>query len=331
MNNGHEEGSMQAIVFDRYGSPDVLELKEIDKPVAKDDQVLVRIRASSVNPIDWHRLRGHPYFVRGSEGLRAPKNTGLGADFAGTVEAVGADVTHVQPGDEVFGMSIKTLAEYAAVSGEGVAQKPSSLTFEQAAAVPLAALTALQGLRDTGGITSGENVLVNGAAGGVGTFAVQIAKSFGAEVTGVCSTRNVELVRSIGADHVVDYTREDFTRDGRRYDLILDAVANRSLRALRRALTPDGVVAVAGAAHGRSGGRPVLFVVRAVLTKRFRSQTIAPYLTRRSREDLLFVRELIEAGKVTPVIDRSYPLTSVAEAIRYLETGRARGKVVVTV
>ena len=322
---------MKAIVFDRYGSPDVLELTESDKPVAKDDQVLVRIRAASVNPLDWHRLRGHPYFVRGSEGLRAPKNTGLGADFAGTVEVVGKDVAHVRVGDEVFGMSIRTLAEHAAVSGEGAVQKPANLTFEEAAAVPLAALTALQGLRDKGGIQSGQKVLVNGAAGGVGTFAVQIAKSFGAEVTGVCSTRNVELVRSLGADHVVDYTREDFTRGAERYDLVLDAVANRSLRALGRVLTPDGVVAVAGAAHGRSGGKPMFFVVRAVLTKRFRNNTIAPYLTRRSRDDLVFLKELIEAGKVKPVVDRSYPLADAAEAIRYLEQGHAQGKVVITV
>ena len=322
---------MKAIVYERYGSPDVIELKEIDKPVPKDDQVLVRVHAASVNPIDWHRLRGQPYFVRPSEGLRRPKNTGLGADVAGRVEAVGRDVTHVQPGDDVYGMSIRTLAEYVAVSGEGVVPKPANLTFEQAAAVPLAALTALQGLRDKGGIEAGQNVLVNGAAGGVGTFAVQIAKSFGAHVTGVCSTRNVELVRSLGADHVVDYTREDFTRSGQRYDLILDAVANRSLTALRRVLTPDGVVAVAGAAKGRSGGRPVLFVVRAVLTRRFLSQTIAPYLAERNRDDLMFVKELIEAGEVTPVIDRQYPLSEVPEAIRYLEEGHAQGKVVITV
>ena len=322
---------MQAIVFDRYGSPDVLELREIDRPAPKDDQVLVRVEAASVNPIDWHRLRGQPVFIRPSEGFLKPKNTGLGADFAGRVEAVGRDVTHVRPGDEVYGMSVRTLAEYVAVSGEGVVPKPANLTMEEAAAVPVAALTALQGLRDTGGIEPGERVLVNGAAGGVGTFAVQLAKSFGAEVTGVCSTPNVELVRALGADHVIDYTREDFTRGERRYDLILDAVANRSLRALRRVLTPDGVVAIAGAAKGRSGGKPVLFVVRAVLTKRLVSQKLAPYMTKRSRDDFLLLNELIEAGKVKPVIDRTYPLAEAAEAIRYLEAGHARGKVVVTV
>src|SRR5688500_8092533 len=233
---------MKAIVFERYGSPDVVELQEIDTPAPKDDQVLVRVHAASVNPIDWHRLRGHPYFVRGSEGLTKPKNTGLGADFAGRVEAVGRDVTHVRPGDEVFGMSIRTLAEYVAVSGEGVVPKPANLTFEQAAAVPLAALTALQGLRDKGGIQAGQQVLVNGAAGGVGTCAVQVAKAFGAEVTAVCSTRNVERVGSLGADHVVDYTREDFTRGDTRYDLLLDVAGSRSWREYARVLAPDATV-----------------------------------------------------------------------------------------
>ncbi|HEU5142474.1 MAG TPA: NAD(P)-dependent alcohol dehydrogenase [Solirubrobacterales bacterium] len=322
---------MKAIVYDRYGSPAVLQLREIDRPVPKDDQVLVRVNASSVNPIDWHRLRGQPYFMRGSEGLRRPKNDGLGADLAGRVEAVGRDVTLLQPGDEVFGMSIRTLAEYAAVPEKGVVQKPANLTFEQAAAVPLAALTALQGLRDKGGIEAGQNVLVNGAAGGVGTFAVQLAKAFGAEVTGVCSTRNAELVRSIGADHVVDYTREDFTRSGQRYDLILDAVANRSLSSLRRATKPDGVLALAGGAKGRTGGKPILFLLGAVLMRRFVSQTVAPYLTTRKRDDLLLLKELIETGQVTPVIDRSYSLSEAPEAIRYLEQGHARGKVVITV
>jgi NADPH:quinone reductase-like Zn-dependent oxidoreductase len=276
-------------------------------------------------------MRGEPYFVRASEGLTKPKNTGLGADVAGRVEAVGRNVTHVQPGDDVFGMSIKTCAEYVCVSEQGIAQKPANLTFEDAAAVPLAALTALQGLRDKGGIQPGQKVLINGAAGGVGTFAVQIAKSFGADVAGVCSTRNVEMVRSIGADHVVDYTQEDFTRSGQRYDLILDAVANRSLSALRRALKSDGTLVLAGAARGRSGGRPVLFLVRALLMGRFVSQTVVTYLARRSRDDLVLLKELIEAGKVTPVIDRTYPLSEVPEAIRYLEEGHARGKVVITV
>jgi NADPH:quinone reductase-like Zn-dependent oxidoreductase len=325
------ENVVKAIVFEKYGSPDVLELKEIETPVVGDDQVLVKVHASSVNPIDWHRMRGEPYFVRGSEGLRKPKNTGLGADVAGRVEAVGRNVTQFQPGDHVFGMSIKTLAEYVRLAPEGIAPKPANLTFEEAAAVPLAALTALQGLRDKGGIQPGQKVLINGAAGGVGTFAVQIAKSLGAEVTGVCSTRNLELVRSIGADHVVDYTQEDFTRSGQRYDLILDAVCNRSLSALRRVLKPDGTLVLAGAAKGRSGGRPVLRLLRAVLMGRFVSQTVAPYMAKRSRDDLVLLKELIETGKVTPVIDRSYPLSEVPEAIRYLEQGHAQGKVVITV
>ena len=322
---------MKAIVYDRYGSPDVLEQKEIETPAVADDQVLVKVHAASVNPVDWHRMRGEPWFMRTSEGLAKPKNAGLGADVAGRVEAVGRNVTYFQPGDAVFGMSIKTCAEYVRVSEQGVAQKPANLTFEEAAAVPVAALTALQGLRDKGGIQPGQKVLINGAAGGVGTFAVQIAKSFGADVTGVCSTRNVEMVGSIGADHVVDYTQEDFTRSGRRYDLILDAVANRSLSALRRALKPDGTLVLAGAAKGRSGGRPLLFLVRAVLMRRFVSQTVVPYMAKRSRDDLVLLKELIEAGKVTPVIDRSYPLSEVPEAIRYLEEGHAQGKVVITV
>jgi NADPH:quinone reductase-like Zn-dependent oxidoreductase len=321
---------MKAIVFHRYGSPDVLELKEIDTPVPGDDQVLVRVHAASVNPVDWHRMRGQPYFMRASEGLAKPKNTGLGVDVAGRVDAVGRNVTHFQPGDDVFGMSIKTCSEYVRASEQGIAHKPDNLTFEEAAAVPLAALTALQGLRDKGRIQPGQKVLINGAAGGVGTFAVQIAKSFGADVTGVCSTRNVELVRSIGADHVVDYTQEDFTRSGQRYDLILDAVANRSVSALRRALKPDGTLVLVGAAKGRSGGRPVLFLLRAVLMGRFVSQEVGPYMARRSRDDLVLLKELIEARKVTPVIDRSYPLGEVPAAIRYLEEGHAQGKVVIT-
>jgi NADPH:quinone reductase-like Zn-dependent oxidoreductase len=264
------------------------------------------------------------------EGLRKPKNGGIGADLAGTVEEVGRNVTQVRPGDEVFGMGIRTLAEYAAVAGDGVAPKPVNATFEEAAAVPLAALTALQGLRK-GGLEAGQGVLINGAAGGVGTFAVQIAKASGADVTGVCSTGNLELVRSIGADHVLDYTQEDFTRGGRRYDLVFDAVANHSLPALRRATKPDGAIVWVGAAKGGSGGRPLLRFVGALLRRRFVSQNVVVFLTERDRDDLIFMKELIEAGKVTPVIDRGFPLSETAQAIRHLETGRARGKVVVTI
>jgi NADPH:quinone reductase-like Zn-dependent oxidoreductase len=321
---------MKAIVFDRYGSPDVLELRDVEVPMPKDDQVLVRVHAASVNPLDWHRLRGQPLFMRGSEGWRAPKNPQLGADLAGTVEAVGRDVTELQPGDEVFGMSIRTLAEYAAVSTEGLAPKPASATFEQTAAVPLAALTALQALRK-GEVGAGQSVLVNGASGGIGTFAVQLAKALGADVTGVCSTRNVELVRSLGADDVVDYTQEDFSKRGTRHDVVVDLVMNRSLRALRRATREEGAIVLVGAAKGSSGGRPMLRFVRALVGRRFASQRVSNFLTKRSRDDLLFVKELIEAGKVTPVIDRTYPLADTAEAMRYLEEGHARGKVVVAI
>ncbi|HEX9379550.1 MAG TPA: NAD(P)-dependent alcohol dehydrogenase [Gaiellaceae bacterium] len=322
---------MKAIVFQRYGSPDVLELKEIETPVVKDDQVLVRVQAASVNPLDWHNMRGMPYLVRASEGLAKPKNTGLGADLAGRVEAVGKDVTQFQPGDEVFGMSIRTLAEYVSVSDQGVVAKPADLTFEQAAAVPLAALTALQGLRDKGQITPGQKVLVNGAAGGVGTFAVQIAKSFGAEVTGVCSTRNVDLVRSIGADHVIDYTQQDFTRNGQRYDLIFDSAGYRSLSDCRRVLGSNGILVMCGAGNGRSSFRIMARMLSALLVSRFGRQKLVPFMAKRSRDDLILLKELIETGKVTPVIDRSYPLSGVPEAIRYLEEGHARGKVVITV
>ena len=322
---------MKAIVFERYGAPDVLELRELDTPHANDDQVLVRVRAASVNPIDWHRLRGQPLFVRGSEGFRRPKNTGLGADVCGTVEQVGRDVSALKPGDEVFGMSIRTLAEYAAVAADGLVAKPANLTFEQAAAVPLAALTAAQALRRAGELEPGRSVLVNGASGGVGTFAVQIAKALGADVTAVCSARNVELVQSLGADEVVDYTREDFTKRGSRYDLVVDTVMNRSLGALRRVAKEDAAIVLVGAAKGRSGGRPMLRFVRAMLGKRFASQQVLSFLTERNRDDLLLLKELIEAGKVMPAIDRTYPLAETADAIRYLEQGHARGKVVVAV
>jgi NADPH:quinone reductase-like Zn-dependent oxidoreductase len=321
---------MKAIVCHRYGSPDVLELEEIDTPVAGDDQVLVRVQAASANPVDWHRMRGLPNFMRLSEGLAKPKNPGLGADVAGRVEAVGGNVTQFQPGDEVFGMSIRTLAEYVCVSDQGVVPKPANLTFEQAAAVPVAAITALQGLRDKGRIEAGQKVLINGASGGVGTFAVQIAKSFGAEVTGVCSTKNVDLVRSIGADHVIDYTQEDFTRNGQRYDLIFDSAGYRSLSDCKRALGPDGILVIVGAGDGRSSLRILARMLNALLLSRFGRQKLVPLMAKRNKDDLIVLKELIEAGKVTPVIDRSYPLSEVPEAIRYLEAGHARGKVVIT-
>ena len=321
---------MKAIVFHTYGSPDVLELREIDTPVPDDDQVLVRVRAASVNALDWHHIRGEPYAMRATEGLTKPKNTGVGADLAGVVEAVGANVTHVHPGDEVFGMSIKTCAEAVCVGGEGVVPKPANVTFEQAAAVPVAALTALQGLRDKGQIQSGQKVLINGASGGVGTFAVQLAKTFGADVTGVCSTRNVDLVRSLGADRVVDYTQEDFSRSAERYDMLFDAAGNRSLSDCRRILSPKGILVLVGAAEGRWIG-PLARPVKALAMSPFVSQTLLFFVAKRNQPDLIVLKDLLEAGTIAPVIDRSYPLSDVPDAIRYLEEGHARGKVVITI
>ena len=322
---------MKAIVYRHYGSPDVLELEEIERPIPGDDAVLVRVRAASVNPLDWHFMRGEPYLVRAMAGLRRPKLTRLGADLAGQVEAAGRNVTRFRPGDEVFGGGRGAFAEYVCVGEKALAPKPTSLTFEQAAAVPVAALTALQALRDKGRLQPGQTVLINGAAGGVGTFAVQIAKSFGAEVTAVCSTRNVDRVRSIGADHVVDYTRDDFTRSGRRYDLILDAVGNVPLSALSRVMSPSGIcVGVGGSGGGRWIG-PMAGLLGALVWSRFRSQKVRPMLASVNHQDLVVLKELIEAGKVTPVIDRSYRLSEVPEAIRYLEEGHARGKVVIAV
>jgi NADPH:quinone reductase-like Zn-dependent oxidoreductase len=317
---------MKAVVYHSYGPPDVLRLEEVDKPTPSDNEVLVKVHTASANPADWHLMRADPFLARFANGLRKPKNTRLGADVAGRIEAVGSNVRQLQVGDEVFGeLSLKALgsfAEYVCASEELLALKPANLTFEQAAAVPLAAFTALQGLRDKGQIREGQKVLINGASGGVGTFAVQIAKSFGAEVTGVCSSRNLEMVRSIGADHVIDYTQTDFTAAGPQYDLIFDAVGNRSVADLKRALRPGGICSVAGFSSMSRllqtvllGGRRVGLMKTATANK----------------EDLLTIRELLEAGKVVPVIDRAYPLSEIAEAIRYLETGRARGKVVITV
>jgi NADPH:quinone reductase-like Zn-dependent oxidoreductase len=323
---------MKAIVQETYGSPDVLELQEIQKPVIDgDDGVLVRVRAASVNPLDWHFMRGLPYFARiMGMGLRRPKDIVRGVDVAGQVEAVGESVKHVHPGDEVFGECTGAFAEYVCGREKSFAPKPEGLTFEQAAVVPVAGCTALQGLRDRGQIGPGQTVLINGASGGVGTFAVQLAKAFGAQVTGVCSTRNVDLVRSIGAHQVVDYTREDFTQGGQRYDLILDLVGNRSLSDLRRALTPKGTLILAGAESGR-WLEPLPRLLSALVLSRFVGQRLVPFLAKVSKEDLVVLKELIEAGKVTPVIDRTYPLSEVPEGIRYLEAGHARGKVVITV
>jgi NADPH:quinone reductase-like Zn-dependent oxidoreductase len=326
---------MKAIVRDKYGPPDVLELEDIDKPVPGDDEVLVRVHATSVNPADWHLLRGEPYIARLQLGLRKPKDRVLGCDVAGRLEAVGKDVTMLRAGDEVFGSpfmhGLGAFAEYVCVSEGLLASKPATLSFEQAATVPLAAMTALQGLRDHGRIEVGHRVLIVGASGGVGTFAVQIAKYFDAEVTGVCSTRNVEMVRSLGADHVIDYTREDFTQSGQKYDLIFQLAGTRSPSECRRALTSDGTLVLSS---GESDGRwigPVDRIIKALVLSPFVSEKLASFTVKPDRDDLQFLRQLIEAGKLTPVIDSTYPLAEVPEAIRYLEKGHARGKVVITV
>jgi len=321
---------MRAIVYTEYGSPDVLQFTEVAKPTPKADEVLIRVLAASVNPLDWHFMRGTPYLVRIMAGLRKPKVTRLGVDVAGQVEAVGENLTQFQPGDEVFGGCKGAFAEYVCASERSLVLKPANVTFEQAAAVNVAAISALQGLRDKGQIQRGQKVLINGAAGGVGTFAVQIAKAFGADVTGVCSTRNVDMVQSIGADQVVDYTQEDFTKSGQRYDLILDMIGNHSFSERRSALTPKGTLVLVG---GPDEGRwlaPLPGLLKTVMLSRFVSQKLLPFLAHLSKDDLIVMRELLESGKVVPVIDRSYPLSDVPEAIRYLEEGHARGKVVIT-
>jgi NADPH:quinone reductase-like Zn-dependent oxidoreductase len=322
---------MKAIVYHDYGSPDVLKSEEIEKPVPKDDEVLIKVRAASANPLDWHFMRGTPYLLRISAGLRKPKVTRLGVDVAGQVEAIGRSVTRFKPGDDVFGSCRGAFAEYVCTSESVLALKPNNMTFEQAGSVAIAALTALQGLRDKGKIQPAQKVLINGAAGGVGTFAVQIAKSFGADVTAVCSGRNADMVRSIGADHTIDYAQEDFTKGGQSYDLIFDLVANHSLSAIRRVLNPKGTYVGAGIGPGESA---IGFLVRAALTatvlSRFVSQKFVIFITKITREDLTVLGDLMGAGKVTPVIERCYGLNEVPEAIRYLATGHARAKLVIT-
>jgi NADPH:quinone reductase-like Zn-dependent oxidoreductase len=326
-----QEELMRAIVYHKYGSPKVLKLAEIATPVVGDDQVLVKVHAISVNPYDWHMMRGIPYLLRLQTGLFKPKNSGFGNDLAGRVEVVGKNVTEFQRGDEVFGGGRGSLADYVCASREGLVQKPAHLTFEQAAAIPMAGITALQGLRDKGQIQAGQRVLIHGASGGVGTFAVQIAKSYGAEVTGVCSTRNVEMVRSIGADHVIDYTKVDFTQSGQRYDLILDSAGNHSLSEFRRALNPKGILVLVGGGKGDRFGIGILIeMLKVLVLSRLFSQKLVPMLAKRSRADLVVLKELFEYGKISPVIDRNYSLSQAADAIRYLETNHARGKVVIT-
>lgn len=321
---------MKAIVYYSYGSPEVLQLGEIEKPTPGDNEVLLRVRAASVNPFDWHFMRGTPYVVRLVAGLKKPKFTGLGADVAGQVESVGKNVTQFKPGDAVFGSCRGAYAEYACASESKLATKPGNVTFEQAASVPIAALTALQGLRDKGQIRPGHKVLINGAAGGVGTFAVQIAKSFGADVTGVCSTRNVDMVRSIGADRVLDYTQQDFTRSATRYDLILDAVGNHSLSSLKRSLNPNGICVGAGGTTDVWMIDALTRSIRALVLSMLGTEKLVGMLAKTSKEDLDVLRDLIETQKIKPIIDRTYTLSEVPEAIRYLEKGHARGKVVIT-
>ena len=320
---------MKAIVYRCYGSPDVLEFADVEKPTPADDEVLVKVVAASVNPLDWHRMRGSPYIMRLGSGLGAPNRTSMGVDFAGTIEAVGKNVKLFKPGDEVFGGRSGAFAEYVAVPEDrALVLKPANMTFEQAASVPIAAITALQALRDKGKIESGQKVLINGASGGVGTFAVQIAKSFGAEVTGVCSTRNLEMVRSIGADHVIDYKKEDYTESGKRYDLIIDMVGNHGLLANRKALEPDGILVLVGGAKG-NWLAPLMGPIKALVLSPFVDQEFGMILAQLRKDDLAILGDLIQTGKVTPVIDRRYRLSEVPAAIRYSEEGHARGKIVI--
>lgn len=321
---------MKAIVYTKYGSPDVLELKEVEKPTPKEDEVLVKVHAASVNAYDWHFLSADIFLIRLTAGLLKPRNTRLGADVAGRIEAVGRNVKQFQPDNEVFGdigaWGNGSFAEYVCVPEIALALKPTNLSFEEAAAVPMAALTALQGLRDQGQIQPGQKVLINGASGGVGTFAVQIARWFGAEVTAVCSTRNLDQARSLGADHVIDYTKEDFTQNGQQYDLILGVNGYHPLSAYKRALTPRGIYVMAG-------GSPAQ-IFQAVLLGSWMSTTggkkMGSITAKSSQKDLVILKELLEAGKIVSVIDKRYPLSEAAEALRYLGAGHARGKVVIS-
>jgi NADPH:quinone reductase-like Zn-dependent oxidoreductase len=327
---------MKAIVQDRYGSPDVLRLREVDRPTPGDNEVLVRVHAASVNARDWHLMRGDPYLARlmpGVGGLRAPAARIRGTDFAGVVEAVGAAVTRLRPGDEVYGEHPGAFAEYVCAPENVVGPKPANLSFAEAAALPLAANTALIGLRDLGQVRAGTRLLINGASGGVGTFAVPMAKAYGAEVTAVCSARNAELVRSLGADQVIDYRRVDFTRAGRRYDVVLDLVGNHSLGALRRAVTPQGTLILSGGGTSDGGSLigPMGLMIKGQTMARFVRQRLRLLVAVPSAENLATLAEMAQAGRITPVIDRTYPLAEAPEAIRYLEVDHARAKVIITV
>jgi len=318
---------MNAIVYTKYGSPDVIHLEEVEKPTPKDDEVLIKIHAASVNAYDWHFLTADIFLIRFmGGGLLKPKDTRLGADVAGRIETVGKNVKQFQPGDEVFGMVKGSFAEYACAPESSLALKPVNTSFDEAAAIPMAAITALQGLRDEGKIQAGQKVLINGASGGVGTFAVQIAKSFGAEVTAVCSARNLEQARAIGADHVIDYTKEDFTKNGQKYDLVFAANGYHPLSAYKRALTPKGIYIMAGGSMAQ--------IFQSMLMGSMMSETggrkMAGVSAKRNQNDLVFIKELFEAGKVKSIIDRRYPLSEAAEALRYLGEGHARSKVVIS-
>ena len=324
--------TMRAVAHKRYGRPEpgVLELGERELPAPEDHQVLVRVHASSVNPVEWYGVTG-PYFARIGAGLRRPKDPGVGADFAGVVEVVGTAVEGIRPGDEIFGATGGAWAEYALARDERIALKPSNMSFEEAAAVPVAGLTALQALRDHGQVQAGQKVLINGASGGVGTFAVQLAKAFGADVTAVCSTRNVEQAKSLGADRVVDYTKEDFTKLGVRHDVMLDVTGRRSFLACRRALTPDARFVLVGGKMTYRGLGPLPHVAGTFLKTRFRSQKFAFFVAKITTDDLSFMRELIEAGKVRSVVEKTYDLDEARDALAYLGQGHARGKIVIKV
>jgi NADPH:quinone reductase-like Zn-dependent oxidoreductase len=321
---------MKAIVYEHYGPPDVLECRELDKPSPGDDEVLIKVRAAAINPLDWRMMEGKPRLIRLALSRKLPKVRIPGIDVAGVVEAIGRNVTELKPGDEVFGAALGSLAEYVCTLQSRAVPKPANITFEQAAAINVAGRTALQGLRDAARLQSGQKILINGAAGGIGTFAVQIAKSYGAEVTGVCSTRNVEMVRSIGADRVIDYTRDDFTQGDERYDVIFDCVGSKGLLACRRIMKPHAIFVVVGAPF-----RGILEFVRRMLTpfvlSRLVSQKFMLLIVKRGRQDLIVLRDLIEAGKVTPVLDAHYTLDQTRDAMRYLAQGHARGKVVISV
>ena len=326
---------MKAIVYHEFGSPEVLRLEEVDKPVPTDNQLLIKVRAVSVNPLDWHFMEGTPYIGRPlAFGFLKPTVTRLGVDYAGTVEAVGKNITEFKPGDEVYGNKFGAFAEYVVATDKALALKPANLTFEQAASIPVAGITAFQALRDNGKVQPGQKVLINGASGGVGTFAVQIAKTFGAEVTGVCSGRNADLVRSLGADHVIDYTKEDFTKGGERYDLILDNVGNQPLSGFRRVLNPNGKYVMIGGGGVKDDpwfGALVRPIKAMLMLKPFVTQEMGMMLADMNRKDLTLFADLIQTGKVKPVIDKTYTFSQLPEAMRYLEEGHARGKVVVTV